>query len=190
MENTAGILSTKWDVTEDELLKLWQESGLRESDLEFESRRRAFVSYLLFGWAGSSGSPESIGVISGAMEKVNPSYTWPEREQKVLSWLQSRPDLDRPLKSLGRTMYEETQAWFDSRGVSLVELKRRGGTSLSRPFSSWSLHHGGIRFGPGGHGDVVSSRVPTRFVLSIPATGYGTLLESEFVLLPRDRESW
>jgi hypothetical protein len=114
------------------------------------------------------------------------------------------------LSRFAEASYEATQEWFSERGISHITVHRGEGRSdvpagraevVTRPLSSWTAESfTADRFAFDNSGWIDSNyatvkplrytaKVPVRDVFSHAHTGFGTLSESEFVLLQRGSRS-
>jgi hypothetical protein len=163
VDYASAALATSWNPDASALQKLLKEEGINGGKEEF-------VWHLLKKWQSSSGGDVVIAMVGGLT-------TVPAAWQNA--WF-DKTKTREILESLGRAMYDSTQKWFQEQGVTHVRLYRKGST-LMRPFTSWSTSLSGVRHEGGGeyHNEVV----PVSRIWSIPSTGFGTLAESEVVVL-------
>lgn len=100
------------------------------------------------------------------------------------------------IKRLARVMYDSTQASFATAGITEVTVFRGVGRGIDgvdvgdtinykgNPIESWSVDpwiaYGGFS---GQHGAVFGTKVSVKNLLCTPVTGFGCLVEGEFVLL-------
>lgn len=182
------MLAPDWDVTPEELNAIWLEGGYQPFEsTDFEDRKRSYIAGRLRIWTGSSGGPEVTAMITPLVERLGLPYTPYERQSTTMTWMSSHPLIRRPLESLGNLIYNRTQEHFRARGITEIEVARKGGLAERALFSSWSQTWSGV-YKEGG-GEFVRAWVPVRQVFSIPATGFGNRVETEVVLLPGSRRS-
>jgi hypothetical protein len=189
MEVVAGKLASQWDVTQEDLKRLAKEEGRDDASVAGmppEKLKESLVEGLLRIWGGSSGGPVPTAMTTAVADRLGLEYRLDESGKTTNKFIKANPALDRATASLGEAMYSSTQKWLKERGTKSVDLYRKGGLAEDRLFSSWSTSWGGVR--QEGGGDYVKVRVPASQVFSTPATGFGTLAESEVVLLPGKRE--
>lgn len=179
IELTSSELATEWDVSPEEL-----EAVTRES-LGTPSTKEAFIYSILRRWTGSSGSAESVIMMDAVARRLGLSYDAYDRN--VLNWAKDNPLVGKPLERLGNLMYDRTQNYFRERGITHLELGRKGSPAENRLMSSWSTEWSGIRHEGGG--THIRAWIPVKQIFSIPATGFGNRIEAEVVLLPGRRST-
>lgn len=175
--STARILARQWDVTPEELRAIMTE------DRRPQIGKTGGISGWLRTWSSWSGEPPHRAIMYGVAKEAGIPIPEIEANSPLSKWLDQRPLVRSGFEKLGRAMYRETQKWFADRGITEIEVGRKGDYVPDKLFSSWSASWGGIYHQAGG--DRVAARVPVKYVASIPATGFGTRAESEVVLLPR-----
>jgi hypothetical protein len=182
-EGAAVRLASSWQVQRSDLDVLVKEEKFTfETNTTTDDMKRAVVERYLRTWAGSSGGPVPAymaSVVASDLGLQNAS-DWNKDSQQ---YIKDRPELDRAISSLGRAMYANTQVWLSERGVTSVALLRSGSGDKNRLFTSWSTSWSGVRHESGR--PVVRETVPAKYILSVPSTGFGTLAESEVVVLTR-----
>jgi hypothetical protein len=177
-EGAAKRLAARWEVSDEDLAELSKEEGAK-----WTTKEQA-VYGILRSWAGSSGGPISTAAAVAVAEHLGEEYTfYGENQRGVQAYIKARPALDRATSSLGMAMYRLTQEWLIERGVKEVKLLRTGGHANTQPAASWTTNWGGLRYDP--NRETVAEIVPAKYILSVPPTGFGTLTESEVVVLPR-----
>lgn len=189
MEVVGADLAHDWSVEPDVLFRMAQETYSRDTIFDvsnIEQAREQYVTSLLHQWGGSSGSPETIAMVDGVAKKLGLSYD-PYNEvnhNNLFAYLdKSMPGSRQAYAELGVIMYNNTQQWFAERGIKELTLIRSGESNANRLYSSWTLDWGGVRHDSGRN--VIREVIPIEYILSTPATGFGTLAESEIVVLPR-----
>lgn len=190
-DHVSKTMAGSWDVPVEDLKALMLEDGYSKEFVESstpEQLKDGFVNAELRKWAGSAGG--TIPTIASAFlcEKMGLPYEFHKgsHSEKSLDYIRERPALKRAVESFGSKMYEDTQKWFADRGIKSVVLVRSGEPNEKIVASSWATNWGGIRHGANKR--IVEAVVPVKYILSTPATGYGTLAESEMVVLPRPTE--
>lgn len=185
-------VAKNWDVNDSDLRELLAEEGVQlETASGFELRQRA-ASIFIDKWNSSSGDPISVAVITAVAKSQGRSFDLYNNQKLTNTWIENRPGMHRAVLSFGRAMYETTQTWLSERGINEVEVFRAGSkddpAASGRVFSSWSLSQGGTRI-EGGR-IVVKSIIPAKDIMSVPGTGFGTLMESEVVVLPNKNRKY
>lgn len=182
----------------------WMEPGSPEA---IAAVRASCVSTMVQSWANTSNdtSATSLTLQEAAkshfnLENTSPWSMTPEMRAEVDYRLATQGHV---YTSFVRAQHEATQEVFKTRGISEIELHRGVGMSQERigqtiaagkvqlrPLSSFSGEYGVAEdFAPsfnqttGDRGVIVTVKVPTNRILSMPATGVGCLGEWEFVVL-------
>ena len=177
-EGTAKRLAALWDVSLEDLTELSREDGFKfESTISLSEMKEGVAFHYLRKWSGSSGGP----IAEHAARAVLNDLGIKSSSVDTTKYIEDRPALDRAISSFGRAMYQNTQGWLANRGVISVNLLRAGGPGQDRLFTSWSTHLGGVRHESGR--TVIKERIPAKYIWSVPSTGFGTLAESEVVVL-------
>lgn len=189
-EIAASRVALNWKVDKDDLIALLKADGWKDDQIEkAEKSERGLKEAVAFSfireWAGSSGGPVSAVAAIRVCEKLGIEHELFDRQKSYSKYFEDRPELNRAATSLGMAVYENTQEWLKKRGIEKVELLRAGGVSEERPFSSWSTDWGGVRHDP--NRETVRSVIDSKYIWSTPATGFGTLSESEMVVLARPK---
>jgi len=181
-EGASKRLAKRWDIDQAALDVFMKEEGLEFYGNVSEVKEQ--VAYdLLHRWAGSAGGPVPTAMAAHISDKLGMSYNLTPRLADTTQYIKDRPALNRAVTSLADAMYLGTQGWLGERGIASVELLRSGAQGKDRPHTSWSTDWGGVRHQPGRK--VVTEAIPARYILSVPSTGFGTLSESEVVVLAR-----
>ena len=136
---------------------------------DFTGSPEEYIYHVLHKWAGSSGGPVIEVMISGVLPSMSPLLWWDEHQQMLHAF-----------QDLGKLIYNETQTWLKHRGITEIKVLRSGGYE-GRNYTSWSLNWGGARHAP--NRKLHKKTFPASRVWSTPATGVGTLAESEIVIL-------
>lgn len=173
MKHAAKTLAEKWVADEEAIKVLAQEEGLKSDNL-----KESLVRYMIRTWQGSSGSVTHLEVVQGALDAMGSSEAVRQHPGSV-TWFDQHPGTREALRDLGRIMYEMTQKWLADRGVKELTLYRKGATD--RPFTSWTTKYGWVR--QAGSGNEVEAVIPSKYIMSVPATGFGSGDESEAVVL-------
>jgi len=191
MINGAGKrLAAAWKPSEADLDAWIAEERLTEhySGKSLSEKREGLARSTLKGWQGSSGGPIATAAITAVADRLGADYDLYEGEAEPQRYIRERPALRRPMESFGEAMYAQTQAWFAERGITHVQVKRvtwRGAAKDDRrPFTSWSAERSAGYVGEQTGSTERHESVPVARVFSIPPTGFGSLAEMEFVLLP------
>lgn len=183
IDETTNRVSSRWNVDEFDLKELAKEEGISIENLSNDQAKHRLTYHYLRTWAGSSGDPGSTYAISSVADSLGLKYNLNDRNKDIREYIKNKPALDRALSSFGKAIYDDTQDWLKEKGVSSLKLYRAGDSGKDKPFTSWALNYGGVR-SEGGR-KVITERIPSKFIFSIPNTGFGTAFESEVVVLPR-----
>jgi hypothetical protein len=188
MEVAAARVAPRWSVSEPDLRTLLNEEGVGKDfeNYKGDELKRAAAEYFIRQWASSSGHPVAVAAVSSVANSMGLDYKLLKHHEGTNAWINSRPELKRATDSLGKAIYDSTQNWLSQRGITELEVHRVGGLSENRLFSSWSTTFGGAR-AEGGGGERVKASVPVKYVFSVAGAGFGTLHETEAVLLPRPK---
>lgn len=184
----AKNVSRNWDVSGGDLEVLAREEGIWDhlSSLPPEERKEAFTRVILRSWHGGSGQPIAVAAITSVADRLGSDYALSEHEKDANDYIRSRPEMDRATRGLGEAIYSTTQGWLAERDITEVPAVRATsrGTKwdATRPWTSWSLNWGGARHEAGA--EYRNEKIPASRVFSVPSTGFGTLAESEVVVLP------
>jgi ADP-ribosyltransferase exoenzyme len=181
-------IAEQWDVSNDDLMALaavdgaagWLE-GLPEGE-----RKAAYARRLIGQWNSSSGGPIPTAAITKVADRLGLGYTLADDEARTNNYIRGNEALDRATGSFGEAMYAATQAWLAERGITEVQAYRSGRGKEwddSRPFTSWAGNAGGTK-GAAGDKNFRDEVVPASRIFSVPPAGFGTMHESELVLLP------
>jgi len=168
----ARLLAKTWSPSQKTLATVGSQMGVQNLTKE------QLVGNMLRKWTSSSGGPLAVEVIRGAMHSAGIS----DGSLKRNAWMDANPTVKNDLASLGSLMYQRTQDWFSSRGISTVTATRLGSSTSSSPFSSWSIGHAGFITQVPGLASRTAS-IPINRILSIPSTGFGNLAETEIVVM-------
>lgn len=180
-EHAAKQLAQVWQVSPEDLAEL-----AREDRATYATKEDAAWSFLK-GWAGSSGGPIQTAAATAVCDELGLPYKFhSESQARVNEYIRKRPALSRATASFGKAMYETTQKWLANRGITQVKLVRSGANpdETGQAAASWSTSLAGVRDASRG---VIEETVPAWRILSVPTTGFGTLAESEVVVLPKPR---
>jgi hypothetical protein len=189
-DRVAGEIAEGWDASTTDLDAISREGGWPTSEQydSVEAQREAFVNRELAGWGGSSGGPVATEAIASVADSLGLDYELFPSEQSSRDHFRDNPDQQRVAAGLGRRMYERTQAWFAERGIThvrAVRMTRGADFDAKRPFTSWSSDPASGIYDPDTAGSVRREEViPVGQIFSTPATGYGTLIETELIVLP------
>jgi hypothetical protein len=188
MEVAAARVAPRWSVSEPDLRTLLKEEGVGKDfeNYKGDELKRSAAEYFIRQWASSSGHPVAVAAVSSVANSMGLDYKLLKHHEETNAWINSRPELKRATDSLGKAIYDSTQDWLVERGIKELEVHRVGGLSENRLFSSWSTTFGGAR-AEGGAGERVKASVPAKYVFSLAGAGFGTLHETEAVLLPRPK---
>jgi hypothetical protein len=188
MEVAAARVAPRWSVSEPDLRTLLNEEGVGKDfeNYKGDELKRAAAASFIRQWASSSGHPVAVAAVSSVANSMGLDYKLLKHHEGTNAWINSRPELKRATDSLGKAIYDSTQNWLSQRGITELEVHRVGGLSENRLFSSWSTTFGGAR-AEGGGGERVKASVPVKYVFSVAGAGFGTLHETEAVLLPRPK---
>ncbi len=185
IDSVSANLSRKWDIEEsalDALLK--EENPQYDTSTPFEEKKEAYINILLRNWAGSSGDEPSKVAIQGAANYAGINIPEGLVSSEVQEWMAANPGTEEGLQNLGRLIYEETQSRLEDNGIQTVHLYRAESPEANRDraFSSWSGTYGGFITTSVDY-ERIEADIPARYLFSLPATGFGTLAESEVVVL-------
>lgn len=178
-------------------------------DVQGKVEGKDVVQKVLNTWADSSGEDISIHLgeaarklfdAEGVLANLREEQTAREYNNNVLG---TASITRRVTQAVAQTMYDNTQKYLQSLGVTEAILSR--GTSretigrdyttdnpltvgketvVQRPIASWSLDgFTAIDFSQDGYGVVIEAKIPAKQVFSTPLTGIGCFSESEFVVL-------
>lgn len=178
----------------------------RLTPMEAGAIREQAAAKLVETWAESS---DGFTPLSNAMQRavqeafglsdetlstfLDMKLTDPDKYQRWLEgvkWYEAHAD---GLKAFSRAMYDDTQAWFKTQGVTHVNVWR--GAELGqtnavetvriglRPASSFSTTFDTARNFSGQDGTLVGMRIPVDQVLGTARSGWGCLNEREVVVL-------
>jgi hypothetical protein len=187
-DEAAKAVAGNWNVSDADLHALAAEEGISEStnQLSGSALKESMAQYYISRWQGSSGGPVAVAAAAHVADEHGLSYQLSDREAVSQEFIKNNPALDRATSSFGDAMYRTTQGWLAQRGITQVNVMRqsRFGAALdeTRPFTSWSTGWGGVRHEAGG--TFREATIPASRILSVPPTGFGTLAESEVVVLP------
>lgn len=181
-KGAAKRLAARWEVSRNDLGALMREEGL-EFDGSEGAIKEQVTHDLLRTWAGSAGGPIPTSMAVSMCDKLGVEYKLTQRAADTTQYIKDRPAVQRAVSSLADAMYSGTQEWLKERNITSVELLRSGTLGKDRPHTSWSTDWGGVRHQRGRK--VVTETIPARYILSVPSTGFGTLAESEVVVLAR-----
>ena len=182
VEGASRRLASKWEVDRADLDALAKEEGRKLLLDDTEAKYEMAYAYIR-KWLGSSGGPVPTAMAVHINDKLGSRYKLTKRDQNTTRFIKEHPAQYRAVTSLADAMYSETQGWLKEKGVSNIRLSRSGAPAKDKPFSSWSLGWGGVRHEPGRN--VITEVVLSKYILSVPPTGFGTLAESEVVVLAR-----
>jgi len=182
VEGASRRIADKWGVSRADLNALAEEEGWDLPIDDTEAKYEMAYAYIR-KWHGSSGGAVPTAMAAHISDKLGSNYKLIERDQSSTQFIKDHPAQHRAMTSLAETMYSETQDWLKGKGVSNLRLLRSGTPAKDKPFSSWSLSWGGVRHESGR--SVITEVVPAKYILSVPPTGFGTLSESEVVVLAR-----
>jgi hypothetical protein len=187
LDGAGRRVGAHWKVSDSDLESLIREDGQWEHFQHYtpEQRRERFVANLIQKWNGSSGGPVATAAITHVLDRLGISYELSDTEKRTNSYIRSRPEVARAAASLGDAMYETTQEWFRERGITHVHILRASVSperDKTRPFTSWTLHRGGLR--DAGNRTIREEDIPVSRIFAIPPTGFGNLDESELVVMP------
>lgn len=178
----AERLAKKWEVSDEDLLELIKEDRWNSiPDKRGKELRKAFLENQLTHWSGSSGDPISLAAITYISDKLGLTYKLTDRDAAIIKFIRERSALNRVTTSLGELLYSDTQEFLKNKGVTKVRLFRKGAVK-NRPFTSWSLYRSDVRRET--YGELLERKIEAKYIFSTPRTGYGTLEETEVVILP------
>lgn len=167
--------------------------------LEF---RKAVISQVLEDWAGSS-QGGLADYMHEAMQRFHPRAANASRQARGWWGSSKKPNhegdkIETAADAVVRAMYDETQEFFKSHGITEVTVFRgmndvdiepgKAGVQ-SNPLSSWSFDPSvALNFAEDGndydrHGIVMSMVIPVSDVACTAATGLGCLMEAEAVIV-------
>lgn len=206
----APAIADRWQVDRADLEELVAENTkVPKSTLKgvpTEQLKRDFVEHSLIRHGGGGGST-TVAQAAAVADKLGLPYEPSLADRPALAYIKERPALDRALSSLGIAQYENTQAWLKDHGITEVTLARgmtsSDGDRAGLPYTSWAAEYGGVlgtEMGFGANMDfndpevqqkiydaerpVRVATIPAELILSTGLTGFGTLNESEAVVLP------
>jgi len=179
----ARNLAESWQVSPEDLAEL-----AKEDRATYSTKEDAAWEFLR-SWASSSGGPIPTAAATAVCDSLGLPYKFhSDGQAKINDYIRKRPALNRATTSFGKAMYDVTQKWLAERGITEVELVRGGANpdETGQPASSWSTSMAGVR---GADRGLYREKIPAWRILSVPSTGFGTLHESEVVVLPKPSQS-
>ncbi len=188
VERNARDIAEVWEVDVDHLrdaLVYGYEQDLAElAEMSTRELKERGARLIMDYWAASSGMPEHIMVSQAINDRLGQPTPLRERDARIMEWVrENRPQDLEVWGSFGNAMYDNTQAWFKERGITEVRALRAGAYE-GRPITSWSTNYGGV-LRPDER-EVFDKVIPVEYIMSNPATGFGTITESEYVLANLD----
>lgn len=205
----APPIAERWQVDRADLEELAAENmRVPQASLKgvpTEQLKRDFVEHALIRHGGGGGST-TVAQAAAVADHLGLPYEPTETDVKTLAYIKARPGMDRALTSLGIAQYEHTQAWLKDHGITEVTLargmSRADGDREGLPYTSWASSYGGVLGTELGFSNldfndpevqqkiydaerpVRVTTIPAELILSTGLTGFGTLNESEAVVLP------
>jgi 8-oxo-dGTP pyrophosphatase MutT (NUDIX family) len=180
-------VAARWQASDGDVHALAREDEVDDPSLSGQALKEHVAGVVMRRWQGSSGDAISTAATTHVATRLGLEPQLDERSLRTQEYIKAHPALDRATSSLGDAMYDGTQQWLADRGVTAVHVMRSTGAADeaddTRPFTSWTTDYGGLRHEAGWH--VREATVPASRVFSMPPTGFGTLAESEVVLLPK-----
>lgn len=183
-------VAKNWDISRDDLIDLMREDGWGKrpelmEEVNGRSTQKNKEEYLyskIRSWGGSSGGTVVDVMVNHLNAKLHTGSEQIDLGTGTTKFFQDHLSMKKSIESSADAMYKTTQDWFKKRGITHLKLYRGGyADDQSKPYTSWSTEPQEIR--RGSNRIYKQAIVPVWQILSIPPTGFGTLLEREAVVL-------
>lgn len=165
-------LGEKWTPSNETLDLLAKEEGWSGGVTKEEA-----VGRIMQRWTGSSGGDLANVMIEGAAQEAGLSL-----DIRKNDWMDAHPVFRDDFRDLGKIMYKDTQSYLKDKGISSLDLHRKGLPNEKSPYTSWSTSAGGFITTDTSRVSVHAS-IPARNILSLSNTGFGNVVEGEVVVM-------
>jgi hypothetical protein len=189
-EYSSGKVAANWNIAREDLVELMREDGWgKRPELMEEVAKRStarnkkeFLYEKIRSWGGSSGGTAVNVMVNHLNSKLKTGSKPIDLGEGTTKYFQEHATVKKSIESAADAMYKTTQDWFAKRGITHVKVYRGGyADDAQKPYTSWSAIQTEIR--RGSNRIYKEAVIPVRQILSIPPTGFGTLVELEVVVL-------